>query len=190
MSDSPSTPTSARIAPISAVLEEPLKSKMAKIFPPELPAPALYRTVARNPSLFIDMIDTRLIGPTGLLDRKTIAPATREMLILRTCVVTGNDYEFRLHVQTISEKMGLTRAQIADLRNTKVSEDLWSDRERALIALIDGLVEGIDVSRPVFDEARRHFSESELVELTLLIGLYTSVAMLVALVKPELDPYE
>lgn len=183
------TPTTARIAPISAVLEEPLKSKMAKIFPPELPAPALYRTVARNESLFIDMIDMRLIGPTGLLDRKTIAPATREMLILRTCVAAGNEYEFQLHVGTISERMGLNKAQIADLRNTKVSEDLWPDRDRALIALIDGLVDRIEVSQSVFDQARRHFSEAELVELTLLVGLYTSVAMVVALARPELDPY-
>lgn len=43
--------------------------------------------------------------------------------------------------------------------------------------------------RPVFDEARRHLSESELVELTLLVGLYASVAMVVALARPELDRY-
>lgn len=178
-----------RIEPISAELKEPLKSKMAKIFPAELPAPALYRTVARNESLFIDMIDMRLIGPTGLLNRKTIASKLRELLILRTCVRARNDYEFNLHVQTISESMGLTQAQIEDLKRNQISEALWSDRERALVHLIDDLVGKIDVTQPVFDEARRHFSEAELVELVLLVGLYTGVAMIVALARPELDTY-
>lgn len=178
-----------RIEPISAELKEPLKSKMAKIFPPDLPAPSLYRTVARNESLFIDMIDMRLIGPTGLLNRKTIAPKLRELLILRTCVSARNEYEFNLHVQTISESMGLTKAQIADLKEEQVSDDLWSDQEQALIHLIDGLVDRIEVTQPAFDEARRHFSEAELVELALLVGLYTGVAMIVALAKPALDSY-
>ncbi len=178
-----------RIKPISAELQEPLKSKMAKIFPVELPAPALYRTVARNESLFIDMIDMRLIGPTGLLNRKTIPSRLRELLILRTCVIARNEYEFNLHVQTISEHMGLTRAQIEDLKEEQINGDLWSDREQALIHLIDGLVSRIEVTQPVFDEARRHFSEAELVELVLLVGLYTGVAMLVELARPELDSY-
>lgn len=178
-----------RIEPISAELKEPLKSKMAKIFPAELPAPSLYRTVARNESLFIDMIDMRLIGPTGLMNRKTIASKLRELLILRTCIGTRNEYEFNLHVQTISEHMGLTRPQIEDLKKERVSDELWSDQERALIHLIDGLVSRIEVTQPVFDEARRHFSEAELVELVLLVGLYTGVAMIVALARPELDNY-
>ena len=178
-----------RIKPISAELKEPLKSKMAKIFPAELPAPSLYRTVARNESLFIDMIDMRLIGPTGLLNRKTIPSRLRELLILRTCVVARNEYEFNLHVQTISEHMGLTKGQIADLKKEKVTGHLWSDQEQALIHLIDGLVSRIEVTQSVFDEARRHFSEGELVELVLLVGLYTGVAMIVELARPELDSY-
>lgn len=178
-----------RIAPVSPDLGEPLKSAMAKVFPLPLPAPMLYRTVARNESLFIDLVERRLIGRTGLLDRKTFAPALRELLILRTCVAARNEYEFNLHVKTISEMMGLTKAQIEDVRSAQVSEELWSEKERALVALVDGLVDRLDVEQPVFDEARRHFTEEELVELTLLIGLYTSVSMVVALAKPEHDAY-
>jgi len=178
-----------RIEPISAELKEPLKSKMAKIFPSDLPAPFLYRTVARNESLFIDMIDMRLIGPTGLLNRKTIPSKLRELLILRTCVRARNEYEFNLHVQTISESMGLIKAQIADLKEEQVREELWSGQEQALIHLIDGLVSRMEVAQPVFDEARRHFSEAELVEMVLLVGLYTGVAMIVELARPELDNY-
>ncbi len=181
--------TTNRIQPISPKLEEPLKSKMAQIFPPGLPAPSLYRTVARNESLFIDMINMNLIGPTGLLDRKTISPKLRELLILRTCVAAKNEYEFHLHEQTISEQTGLSKAQITDLKHEAVSEDLWSEKERALIDLIDGLVKNIEVAQPVFEEVRKYFEEAELIELVQIIGLYTGVAMMVALAKPELDHY-
>ena len=181
--------TKPRIEPVDPDLQEPLKSKMQKIFPIPLPAPALYRTVARNEQLFIDLIDRRVIGRTGLLDRKTFPPPLRELLILRTCVAARNDYELHLHVSTISEMMGLSKDQIADIQNAEVSDTLWSEKERSLIALVDDLVSGIQVTQPVFDEVHRLFSDAELVELTLLIGLYTSVSMVVALARPELDHY-
>ncbi len=178
-----------RIQPVDVKLEEPLKSKMAKIFPPNIPAPTLYRTIARNESLFIEMIDAKLIGPTGLLDRKTFPPKVRELLILRTCALTGNEYEFNLHVQTISEAMGLSKDQIDDLKSETVADHNWTESEIALICLIDGLVKNIEVEQKVFENARQYFSEPELIELVFLVGLYNSVAMVVALAKPEFDKY-
>ena len=182
-------PNRPRIQPVDVNLQEPLKSKMAKIFPPELPSPNLYRSVARNESLFIDMIDMRFIGPTGLMDRKTITPRIRELMILRTCVQARNDYEFNLHVRTISEKLGLTRAEIGDIRNAQIDDSLWPAEESSLIALVDELVGSTSVSDEVYERASKYYSESELIEMVQLVGLYTSVAMLVSLIRPELDPY-
>jgi alkylhydroperoxidase family enzyme len=162
---------------------------MAKIFPESLPAPSLYRTMARNEGLFTDLIERRIIGRTGLLDRKTFPPRLRELLILRTCVAAKNDYEFNLHVRTISEVMGLTKAEIEDLKRDDIDVDSWPPPERALIALIDGLVHDLDVEEAIFDAARAHFSDEQLLELTLLVGLYTAVSMVVALARPERDPY-
>ena len=178
-----------RIQPVDIKLEEPLKSKMAEIFPAEMPSPALYRTIARNESLFIEMIDAKLIGPTGLLDRKKFPPKVRELLILRTCALTRNEYEFNLHVQTISEAMGLSKEQIDDLKSENLTEHIWCESEISLIHLVDGLVKDIEVKQIVFENALKHFDESELIELALLVGLYTSVAMVVALAKPKLDKY-
>jgi len=50
------------------------------------------------------MIEMKLIGPTGLLDRKTIPAKIREILILRTCSAARNDYELNLHIKTLSER--------------------------------------------------------------------------------------
>jgi alkylhydroperoxidase family enzyme len=178
-----------RIQPIDVKLEEPIKSKMRLIFPENIPAPALYRTVARNESLFIDMIEMKLIGPTGLLDRKTIPAKIREILILRTCITAKNDYEFNLHIKTLSEKMGVSKEQIRDIQNESINSKLWSNQEKSLIILVDGLVKQLKVEKNVFNEVKLHFDESEMIELVQLIGLYTGVSMMVALVQPEIDQY-
>jgi len=178
-----------RIEPVGVELQEPLKSKMAKIFPPELPSPNLYRSVARNESLFIDMIDMGLIGPTGLLDRRSIPSRIREILILRTCVQSKNEYEFSLHEKTISKKMGLSKAEIIDLKKQRIDDNLWHDNEACLIAMADELVENTAVSSDVFEQLASHYSEPEMIELVQLVGLYTMVAMMVSLIRPEPDPY-
>ena len=183
------TTNKPRIQPVNADLNEPLRSKMEKVFPAALPSPNLYRGVARNESLFIDMIDIGFIGPTGLMDRNTIPPRRRELLILRTCVQAGNVYEFHLHERTISERMGLTKLEIQDLKSADIGKDIWSDEDISLIALADVLVNTTAVPDEVYEHAATHFSEAELIEMTLLIGLYTSVAMLASLIRPEFDPY-
>ncbi|MBK6609136.1 MAG: hypothetical protein IPG24_27575 [Leptospiraceae bacterium] len=160
---------------------------MAKIFSPKLPAPNLYRSVARNESLFIDMIDMGFIKPTGLMDRKVIPPRVREILILRTCVKTKNEYEFNLHIGTISEKMGLTLDEIEDIKCEQLNEGLWSDADRNLMQMADELIGNLSLSDETFEKLITHFSEENLIEMVLLIGLYTTVAMMVSFIRPEMD---
>lgn len=179
----------ARIAPLQPPFAEPLRQRFDRILPPGLLPPVLYRTVARNESLFADMVDMGLLGATGLLDRRALPRPLRELVILRTCVAAGNDYEWNLHVKTISARMGLTPAQIADTRAAAPSPTLWSEGERAAMRLVDALVGRRAVADELYAELRRHYDEATLIEMTLLTGLYTGVAMIVALAKPELDAY-
>ena len=178
-----------RIKPIDAVLQEPLKSRMAKIFPADMPSPSLYRGVAKNESLFIDMIHVGYITSTGLMDRRTIPHRIRELLILRNCVQAVNEYEFNLHVETISEKVGLTKLEIEDLKNSEINHELWPVAEATLIAMTDELVHSISLPDNAFYSLSNHYSEAELIEMVQLFGVYTTVAMMVDLIRPEPDPY-
>jgi 4-carboxymuconolactone decarboxylase len=178
-----------RIRPLSDPLPAPVAERLAKLLPPGMAAPQLFLTVARNAGLFGWLVDSGLLGPSGLADRRTLAPALRELLILRTCVAARNDYEFNLHVQTISQRMGLSEAQIDDLRRGAPSETLWSAAERAAMRLVDTLVQRLAVDDTTYEAARAHFDEPALVEMTHLVGLYTGVAMLVALARPAFDRY-
>jgi 4-carboxymuconolactone decarboxylase len=139
-----------RILPTGEPLNAALTESMRKLLPPGAPAPQIFLTVARNDGLFNYLVQTGLLGPTGLMDRKVLAPPLREMIILRTCVSANNVYEFNLHVQTISERMGLSRAQIGDLKNTIPSTALWSAAQQALWPLIDQLVTSFSLSDGAF----------------------------------------
>lgn len=179
-----------RIVAVPEPLANPLASQMAKLIPPGMPAPKLFLSVARNASLFAFMVESGLIGPTGLMDRRTLAKDVRETLILRTCVATRNDYEFNLHVQTISSRMGLSMAQIDDVRSEQLSSALWRGELVILVKLVDALVKHLNVPDELYASARQCFSEDDLIEITQLVGLYTGVAMMVALIRPEFDRYQ
>ena len=180
--------------PRIAAVPEPLTGKaaemMAKLLPPGMHAPELFRTVLRNEGLFEFQVQSRTIGPTGLMDRHTLAPRLREIIILRTCVVTQCDYEFNLHVQTISERMGLQMSEIEDLRQPVFKATTWSTAEHAIVALIDESVAHCLIKDETYEHASQHFSDEDLIEIVQLAGMYRGVAMLVGLIRPELDQYK
>ena len=196
---------SPRIDPVAPPYSPALAERFARLVPPGMTPPAIFRAVARNESLFLHLVDSGWLGPTGLLDRRELPARLRELLILRCCVATGNDYEWHLHVDTISARMGLTPAQIADTRSAALEapawsaderaaaalmgSPLWSEAEHAALALVDALVKRLDVDDALYARLRTHYDEAALIEMTQLIGLYTGVAMLVALARPQRDDY-
>jgi len=99
------------------------------------------------------------------------------------------DYEFNLHEQTISRRMGLSDAQIANLRTAAPDAALWTPDLLAALRLVDGLVTRIDVDDATWALLREHFDEPALIEMTQLVGHYAGVAMLAALARPALDRY-
>ena len=178
-----------RIAPVSAPYSAALADRFAKLLPPGMEPPVLFRAVARNEDLFNHMVDIGLLGPTGLLDRRVLPSALREALVLRTCVAWKNHYEWQLHVGTLARRMGLSDAQVADTRRVKPDPALWPAQTFVLFELVDALVQRHAVDDALFARLREVSDEALLIEATQLVGLYSGVGMLCALIQPEADPY-
>lgn len=178
-----------RIEPLAAPYPPAVATRLARLLPPGMQAPRLFATVARNEGLFCALVDGGLLGPTGLLDRRVLPAPLREALVLRTCTAAGNGYEWNLHVTTIAARMGLSDAQIDDTRAAAPDPALWSEAEQAALALADALVRRLAVDDALWERLGAHFDAATLIEMTQLVGLYTGVAMLVALARPELDAY-
>lgn len=179
----------SRILPLESPLPPAIAVRMARLVPGSMNPPALFRAVARNESLFGFLVDSGWLGPTGLLDRRSIEPELREALILRVCTACGNDYEWRLHVGTISARMGLSAAQIEDTRAYVPDPALWSARQHTALALVDALIARRHLEDALHVRLLHMFGEATLLELTLLAGLYAAVAMLVEVIAPDADSY-
>jgi len=95
----------------------------------------------------------------------------REIVIIRVAHLNRTAYVFKQHVPQLSAPEGLSDAEcdaLADWRNAKT----FSPRERAALAYTDAMTRDIAVPDAVFDALRAHFNERQIVELSVLIGLY------------------
>src|ERR1700691_5404485 len=95
----------------------------------------------------------------------------REIVIIRVAHLNRTTYVLKQHVPELSVREGLSdeeSAALADWRSAKS----FSARERAALAYTDAMTRDIAVPDDVFEELRPLFSERQIVELSVLIGLY------------------
>jgi 4-carboxymuconolactone decarboxylase len=95
----------------------------------------------------------------------------REIVIVRVAHLNRTTYVFKQHVPQLSAPEGLSDEEcnaLADWRQAKS----FDARERAALAYTDAMTRDIAVPDAVFEELRPLFSERQIVELSLLIGLY------------------
>lgn len=109
----------------------------------------------------------------------------REMIIIRIGYVTKAPYVIGQHVPKLALAEGLTLKECEALRDWRSSE-LFTDKDRAVLAYTDAMTEDIHVPDATFEAARAHFTDRQIVELTVLIGTYAMhVRVFQAL---EIDP--
>jgi 4-carboxymuconolactone decarboxylase len=95
----------------------------------------------------------------------------REIVIVRVAHLNRTTYVFRQHVPQLSVPEGLSDAESAALADWQKATS-FSARERAALAYTDAMTRDIAVPDDVFAALRRHFDERQIVELSVLIGLY------------------
>lgn len=98
----------------------------------------------------------------------------RELLIMRVAVLNGAPYEAEQHAP-IALREGVSQAKLDALESWERS-DLFSPRERAVLAYTDAMTRQIQVPDDVFAAARAEFDDKLLVELTATIGAYNMVS--------------
>jgi alkylhydroperoxidase family enzyme len=65
---------------------------------------------------------------------------------------------------------------------------LFSDKQRALLAYVDAMTRDIDVPENIYVDVRKHFSERQTVELTMLIGAYNMLTRVLKALKVDPEP--
>jgi 4-carboxymuconolactone decarboxylase len=108
---------------------------------------------------------------------------TRELVVLRVANLLGAEYERQQH-ERAARHVGVSESELAALRSGDI--DAFDGAERAALQWA-GAVERCAVDEAVWEEARRHFSEVELSDLTLLAGFYGLAARYVLALDIDLD---
>lgn len=130
----------------------------------------LYRMLLHSPPL----ADGWLTYLTAVRQKLDLPAAVRELVIMRVAALNGASYEADQHAP-IALREGVTAGQLAAL-GTWPDSDAFPPAWRAALALTDAMTRDVQVDDAVFDEARAHFGERQLVELVGTIAAYNMVS--------------
>src|ERR671913_1734816 len=143
----------------------------------------IYRLLMHSPSLASAWFDLNQAVRYGT----EIDGQSREIAVIRVAMLNKVEYVLRAHGPTYALKEGLTTAQVDAVANWQVS-NLFSAKQRCLLAYTDAITHEIDVPDAVFDEVRTHFTERQSVELTLLISAYNMLTRFLKALKVDPEP--
>lgn len=110
----------------------------------------------------------------------------RELAIIRVGILNRAEYVIKQHVPALAIEAGLTREHCDALVDWPNSA-LFDDRERAVLACTDAMTRDVRVSDAVHAALRRHFGEREIVELTVVIGMYNMHSRVLEALEIDLE---
>jgi alkylhydroperoxidase family enzyme len=100
----------------------------------------------------------------------------REIVIDRTCALTGCEYEWGVHVATFADAAHLTEEQIRATVEGSADAPCWSAAEQALVAVVDALHHRATLADAEFKPLAAHYDDAQIFEIILLCGFYHTVS--------------
>jgi 4-carboxymuconolactone decarboxylase len=180
------TVTGPRLAPLAAGEWDDVLTRVLENSPGGTDEPMhIFTTLGRaDPELF-----RRWLGFGGALLDGTLPGRLREIVILRTADRFGGRYEWAQHLQ-LAEAQGVTPAEIAAVGSGAGGLDAvdWSPLDRAALHAVDETADEGSVSDATWRTLADLLSESELVELLLLIGHYLMLTTVLGSLRLQLEP--
>jgi alkylhydroperoxidase family enzyme len=143
----------------------------------------IYRLMLHSPALADAWFDLNQAVRYGT----EIDGQCRELAVIRVAILNNVEYVIRAHGPAYALKEGLTPAQVEALADWGAS-NLFTDKQRALLAYVDAMTRNIDVPDAVFADVRRYFTERQTVELTMLIGAYNMLTRFLQALKVDPEP--
>ena len=124
----------------------------------------------------------------GAIRWKTkLSPRLREIAIVRIAQSAKYAYALQQHIPGIAVPDGVSLEECEALKDWRASGK-FSDAERAALAYDDAMIAGPEVADLVFNNVRKHYSEREVVELTVLVGTYLMHNRVFTALRVDLEP--
>ncbi len=161
----------SRIAPLQPPYEPEIQGQFDRIMRGAAPL-VLFRVVAGHARAW------EKFRAGSLLDKGPLSLREREIVIDRTCALTGCEYEWGVHVATFAAAAHLTDEQVRATVLGSADAPCWSAAEQALIAAVDALHTRATMSDAEFAALSAHYDEAQILEIILLCGFYRTVSYL------------
>jgi 4-carboxymuconolactone decarboxylase len=165
----------ARIAPLQAPYAPDVAAMLAKWMPPASEAEPLrlFRTLVVHEQLMSRM---RPLGAGILGAAATVAPQLREVMIHRTCALTGAQYEWGVHAVAFGAPLGLNQEQLYSTVHGNWNDPCWEPAQASVLRLADELHETSAISDELWQELVSRFAEAQILELIVTAGWYHVIA--------------
>jgi alkylhydroperoxidase family enzyme len=124
----------------------------------------------------------------GAIRWKTkLTPRLREIAIVRVAQAARYAYALNQHVPTIAVPDGVSLEECEALKDWRPSK-FFNEAERATLAYVDAMIAGPEVPDDVFNAVRKHYTEREIVELTVLVGTYLMHNRVFTALRVDVEP--
>jgi 4-carboxymuconolactone decarboxylase len=114
----------------------------------------------------------------------TLPGRLRELIIIRIATIHAVAYVIQQHVPALAEADGVSIAECEALKEWRHSVN-FAEAERAALAYCDSVTTEVNVADDVFEALRPHYSERQIVELTVLIAAYNMHARVIQALEIE-----
>jgi 4-carboxymuconolactone decarboxylase len=149
-----------------------------------LPQLNISRLLAGRPSMFRPL--TRVFSAD--LSDGVLTDTMREIAILRVGHLCNSEYEVVNH-NRVARLIGMSEERIEALAPGG-NPDVFTPEEQAVLRFADEVVRQGGASQQAFDRVAEFMSPAEMIELTVVIGVYTLVSQVCATfdIEPEETP--
>jgi 4-carboxymuconolactone decarboxylase len=180
------TETGPRLPPLAAGEWDDVLTRVLENSPGGTDEPMhIFTTLGRaDPELF-----RRWLGFGGALLAGTLPGRLRELVILRTADRFGGRYEWAQHI-ALAELQGVTPAELDAVSEGGAGLHAveWSPLEQAALRAVDETADEGALTDATWDTLAGLLSESELIELLMLIGHYMMLTTVLRSLRLPLEP--
>jgi 4-carboxymuconolactone decarboxylase len=151
-----------------------------------LPQLNISRLLAGSPSMFQPL--TRVFS--AYLNEGKLTPELREIAILRVGFLLNSEYEVFNH-RRAARVIGMTADRIeAVLSKDPATSGLFNEQETLVLSFVDEVIQLGAATEQTFYATEKTMTTAELVELSVVIGVYTLVSQVCATfgLEPEEVP--
>ncbi len=141
----------------------------------------LWKMAAHSPATLTHLVK---LGNT-ILSKTQLEPKLREMAILCVAEILNCAYERTAHT-VIGKSVGMTDEQIIYIKNQE-SSSVFSPTEQAVLRFTDELMKNGKASQSTFSELEKRLSHKEMMELTIRIGFYELLSLLLLTFDVDLE---